>query len=122
MKKSVRAKHRAWYTAELSLLAALECLPVHPMQQESCSQQLKWCCLPVSVINDCSSSAAHHMTAAQVVMFAGGTNDFHVLPPPDLDYWTAQYEAFIQMVSHSHHRHTQPTIHMHGSGQSCSVP
>ena len=52
------------------------------------------------------------------MIFSGGTNDFHVLPPPDLDYWTAQYEAFIEMVSHSHH-HPTLTSHMHALSLAC---
>ena len=37
---------------------------------------------------------------AQVVVFSGGTNDFHILPPPDLDTCTSAYVAFIEMVCH----------------------
>ena len=35
----------------------------------------------------------------QVVVLAGGTNDFHILPPPALEDWLPSYMDLINMVS-----------------------
>ncbi len=35
----------------------------------------------------------------QVVVLAGGTNDFQILPPPALDDWLPSYMDLINMVS-----------------------
>ena len=35
----------------------------------------------------------------QVVVLAGGTNDFHILPPPALEDWLPSFMDLINMVS-----------------------
>jgi hypothetical protein len=37
------------------------------------------------------------VVSLQVVVFAGGTNDFYV-PPPTMDVWTNSYIDFIEKV------------------------
>ena len=35
----------------------------------------------------------------QVVVLAGGTNDFHILPPPALEDWLPSFMDLINMVN-----------------------
>lgn len=39
----------------------------------------------------------------QVVVLAGGANDFHILPPPALEDWLPSYMDLINMVSNIAH-------------------
>lgn len=50
----------------------------------------------------------HIVVLVQVVVLAGGTNDFHVLPPPALEDWLPSYMDLINTVSSSLHEILHP--------------